>query len=62
MDELQHAAAVLAAAIINSAGVRSPEAAAIRYFDCLNALHEERKNRNVRGAPTEGGGSGPGVS
>ena len=48
--DLGHAAAILAAAFIRCRGHDMSEADAAKlYFDCLNALHQERELRTAEG-------------
>ena len=54
MTDLEHAAAVLAAAIIaQSKKAFTPEQAARCYFDCLASLHDEKKDREIVQTPGE---------
>ena len=51
ITDLEHAAAVLAAAFVAHGIIKTPEQAATRYFDCLAALTEARKGRVATGHP-----------
>ena len=52
MADLEHTAAVLAAAIITQSkkGITPTEAAKC-YFDCLASLHDEKKDREIAQPP-----------
>ena len=52
ITDLEHAAAVLTAAFVaRGSSIKTPEQAAARYFDCLAALTEARKDRGATGHP-----------
>jgi len=49
MDDLQHAAAALAAGFVASGDVKDAPAAAKCYFECLAALKAEKAIRDKKG-------------
>lgn len=60
MSNLEQTAAVITAAFVAGGGVQTIDGAAKRYFDCLEALNDERKNREATSDPKESGEpSGP---